>query len=113
VLAGTFIVSEREIGAYAFALFGLPILMLWMGEKQYLDRSRSTVRGSNDDLEAANQRPQGPVYTSGQTECPLARGRVPGRQGARSDPVACRRRGGRTARGADGRPGRRNRLLTD
>jgi len=62
VLAGTFVASELQIGAYAFALFGLPILMLWIGEKQYLDRSRSTVselRGSNDDLEAANQRLQG------------------------------------------------------
>lgn len=62
LLAGTFVIAERALGGYAFALFGLPVLMLWIGEKQYLDRSRATVselRGSNDELEAANKRLQG------------------------------------------------------
>jgi diguanylate cyclase (GGDEF)-like protein/putative nucleotidyltransferase with HDIG domain len=62
LLAGMFVIAERELGGYAFALFGLPVLMLWIGEKQYLDRSRATVselRGSNDELEAANKRLQG------------------------------------------------------
>ena len=38
---------------------GLPLLTLWVAEKQYLDRSRATVtelRMSNDELEAANAR---------------------------------------------------------
>lgn len=62
LLAGTFVVTETELGPYAFALFGLPVLMLWIGEKQYLDRSRATVselRASNDGLEAANRRLKG------------------------------------------------------
>ncbi len=38
---------------------GLPLLTLWVAEKQYVDRSRATVtelRMSNDELEAANAR---------------------------------------------------------
>jgi diguanylate cyclase (GGDEF)-like protein/putative nucleotidyltransferase with HDIG domain len=62
LLAGTFVVSELGLGLYAFAVFGLPILMLWIAEKQYLDRSRASVtelRATNDELEAANARLRG------------------------------------------------------
>ena len=62
LVAGTFVVSELGLGLYVFAVFGLPILMLWIAEKQYLDRSRATVtelRATNDELEAANARLRG------------------------------------------------------
>jgi putative nucleotidyltransferase with HDIG domain len=62
LLAGTLVISERSLGLYVFAVFGLPVLILWIAEKQYLDRSRATVselRVSNDELEAANARLQG------------------------------------------------------
>jgi putative nucleotidyltransferase with HDIG domain len=57
MLAGTFVIAELSFGLYAIAVFGLPVLMLWIAEKQYLDRSRATVtelRGANDELERAN-----------------------------------------------------------
>ncbi|MDX6581519.1 MAG: hypothetical protein QOI10_703 [Solirubrobacterales bacterium] len=57
LLAGTFAVAELEFGITALAVFGLPVLMLWIAEKQYLDRSRATVtelRVTNDELEQAN-----------------------------------------------------------
>ncbi|MEK6326131.1 MAG: diguanylate cyclase [Actinomycetota bacterium] len=59
LLAGTLVISELSLGLYVFAVFGLPLLMLWIAEKQYLDRSRETVielRMSNDELEEANTR---------------------------------------------------------
>ena len=58
-LAGSFVVAEAHLGAYTFAIFGLPIVTLWIAEKQYLDRSRANVtelRTKNDELEAANAR---------------------------------------------------------
>jgi putative nucleotidyltransferase with HDIG domain len=61
LLAGTFVICEQSLGLSAFALFGLPMLMLWIAEKQYLDRSRSTVtelRAKNDELQGANQQLQ-------------------------------------------------------
>ncbi len=57
LLAGTFVIAELSFGLYALAVFGLPVLMLWIAEKQYLDRSRATVtelRTANDELEQAN-----------------------------------------------------------
>ncbi len=57
LIAGTFVIAELSFGLYALAVFGLPVLMLWIAEKQYLDRSRATVtelRGANDELEQAN-----------------------------------------------------------
>jgi diguanylate cyclase (GGDEF)-like protein/putative nucleotidyltransferase with HDIG domain len=58
-LAGSFIVAEAHLGAYTFAIFGIPIVTLWIAEKQYLDRSRANVtelRTKNDELEATNAR---------------------------------------------------------
>jgi diguanylate cyclase (GGDEF)-like protein/putative nucleotidyltransferase with HDIG domain len=56
-LAGSFVVTEAHLGAYTFAIFGIPIVTLWIAEKQYLDRSRASVtelRTKNDELEQAN-----------------------------------------------------------
>jgi putative nucleotidyltransferase with HDIG domain len=59
LVTGTFLISELDLGLYAIAVFGFPVVMLWVAEKQYLDRSRATVtelRQTNDDMEQANAR---------------------------------------------------------
>jgi putative nucleotidyltransferase with HDIG domain len=59
LLAGTFTLSERELGPWAFVVFGLPLFMMWVAEKQYVDRSRESVtelRDKNEELERANVR---------------------------------------------------------
>ncbi len=56
-LAGIFALAELDLGLYVIAAFALPVLMLWIAEKQYLDRSRTTVTGlreANDELEGKN-----------------------------------------------------------
>jgi len=61
LLSGTLVIAEHGLGLYAIALFGLPVLMLWIAEKQYLDRSRASVaelRKTNDELAGANARLQ-------------------------------------------------------
>lgn len=61
-LAGVFLLFERQLGAYAFAALVLPVFMIWLSQKQYLDRSRSGVtelRLSHTELEHANTRLQG------------------------------------------------------
>jgi putative nucleotidyltransferase with HDIG domain len=58
LVSGTFVVSEQRMGLFAVAVFGLPVVMLWVAQKQYLDRSRSSVkelRHSYAELEKANQ----------------------------------------------------------
>ena len=45
ILAATFVIAELGLGLYAIAAFALPVVMLWIAEKQYLDRSRATVTG--------------------------------------------------------------------
>jgi putative nucleotidyltransferase with HDIG domain len=62
VLAGTLVICEQQLGLYAFAIFGIPFAMLWVAQKQYLDRSRTSVaelRQSHDELELANRRLRG------------------------------------------------------
>ena len=57
ILAATFVIAELDLGLNALAVFALPVVMLWIAEKQYLDRSRATVTGlreANDELEAKN-----------------------------------------------------------
>ena len=57
VLAGTFLISETSLGLFAFFVFGLPVAMLWVAEKQYLERTRSSVaqlRRSHSELEGTN-----------------------------------------------------------
>jgi diguanylate cyclase (GGDEF)-like protein/putative nucleotidyltransferase with HDIG domain len=58
-LAGTFLVAYDEVGALAFALIGLPVAMLWLAEKQYLDHTRTSVaelRDRHEDATQANRR---------------------------------------------------------
>jgi diguanylate cyclase (GGDEF)-like protein/putative nucleotidyltransferase with HDIG domain len=58
-LAGTFLVAYDEVGALAFALIGLPVAMLWLAEKQYLDHTRMSVaelRNSHEEATQANRR---------------------------------------------------------
>jgi diguanylate cyclase (GGDEF)-like protein/putative nucleotidyltransferase with HDIG domain len=60
-LAGAFMLFERRVGPGALAALILPIFMLWLSQKQYLDRSRTSVaelRRSHDDLADANGRLQ-------------------------------------------------------
>jgi diguanylate cyclase (GGDEF)-like protein/putative nucleotidyltransferase with HDIG domain len=62
VLAATLVLSEDELGISVLAIFGIPFAMLWVAQKQYLDRSRTSVaelRRSHDELELANQRLRG------------------------------------------------------
>ena len=57
-VAGLFVVAEQELGATAFILFCVPIAMAWVTQKQYVDRSRTSVaalRASHHELEAANE----------------------------------------------------------
>jgi len=62
VLAGTLVITIDQLHAYAIGVFGIPFAMLWVAQKQYLDRSRSSVtelRRSHDELELANERLRG------------------------------------------------------
>jgi diguanylate cyclase (GGDEF)-like protein/putative nucleotidyltransferase with HDIG domain len=62
VLAGTLVICEQQLGVYAFAIFAIPFAMLWVAQKQYLDRSRTSVaelRRSHDELETANRQLRG------------------------------------------------------
>jgi diguanylate cyclase (GGDEF)-like protein/putative nucleotidyltransferase with HDIG domain len=59
LVAGTFVITEDYLGLYSLAIFGLPVVTLWIAEKQYLDRSRANVtelREANDELKTANAR---------------------------------------------------------
>jgi ribonuclease P protein subunit RPR2 len=42
-MAGTFLLGEQRLGGYVMAVFGVPTAMLWLAQKQYLDRSRTSV----------------------------------------------------------------------
>jgi diguanylate cyclase (GGDEF)-like protein/putative nucleotidyltransferase with HDIG domain len=56
-LAGLFVEVWHSSGYSVFALFGLPTALLWVGEQQYLERSRTGVedlRRSHTELERAN-----------------------------------------------------------
>ena len=58
-LAGTFLVAYDEVGSLAFALVGLPVAMLWVAQKQYLDHTRTSVtelRERHEEATQANQR---------------------------------------------------------
>jgi putative nucleotidyltransferase with HDIG domain len=57
-LAGLFVVAERALGLSAFVLFSAPVAMAWLTQKQYIDRSRTSVaalRASHRELEATNE----------------------------------------------------------
>jgi diguanylate cyclase (GGDEF)-like protein/putative nucleotidyltransferase with HDIG domain len=42
-IAALFVLSEERLGEWALVVFGLPIAMLWIAQKQYVDRSRTSV----------------------------------------------------------------------
>jgi putative nucleotidyltransferase with HDIG domain len=57
-LAGAFVAAERSLGPSAFVIFCVPLLLAWATQKQYLQRSRTSVaalRASHHELEAANE----------------------------------------------------------
>lgn len=59
LLAGFLVESERRLGPAGVLLFAVPVLLLWIGEQQYLSRSRAAVnalRERNEELEQANVR---------------------------------------------------------
>ncbi len=56
-LAGLFVTVWEKSAYGVFALFGVPTALLWIGEQQYLSRSRSSVedlRRSHTELEQVN-----------------------------------------------------------
>ena len=57
-VGGLFVIAERSLGLSAFVLFFLPLAMAWVAEKQYVERSRTSVsalRASHRELAAANE----------------------------------------------------------
>jgi hypothetical protein len=57
LVGGLFVVGEGSIGTSAFLIFFLPLAMSWVTQKQYLDRSRSSVeqlRRSHRELQRSN-----------------------------------------------------------
>jgi putative nucleotidyltransferase with HDIG domain len=57
-LAGVFVAAEDALGASAFVLFLVPLLLAWLTQRQYVRRSRTSVealRASHHELEAANE----------------------------------------------------------
>jgi hypothetical protein len=57
--AGAFVVIEGDHGAWAILYFAVPLLVLFVAEQQYVDRSRDSVaalRQHRDELAAANRR---------------------------------------------------------
>jgi putative nucleotidyltransferase with HDIG domain len=57
-LAGAFVAAEAALGASAFVLFLVPLLLAWLTQQQYVRRSRMSVealRASHHELEAANE----------------------------------------------------------
>jgi hypothetical protein len=67
LIAGAFVVLERDHGAFAILFFGIPLGLLWIAEKQYVGRSRESVvelRRHRDELESANERLRGLLTTN-------------------------------------------------
>lgn len=59
LLAAGLVECERRLGLAGILVFAVPVGLLWVGEHQYLSRSRAGVtalRERNDDLEQANVR---------------------------------------------------------
>jgi len=57
-LAGVFVVAQRSLGVTVVVLFIVPLLLAWFTQKQYVDRSRTSVealRASHRELQAANE----------------------------------------------------------
>jgi HD-GYP domain-containing protein (c-di-GMP phosphodiesterase class II) len=57
VLSGAFLLVHEKMGWNAFLVFGVPTVVLWVAEKQYLERSRAGVeelRRNHAELQVAN-----------------------------------------------------------
>jgi hypothetical protein len=57
-LAGLLLLAERQAGLYVFAIAGLPMGLVWLGQQQYLDRTRDSVeelRRSHAELAEVNE----------------------------------------------------------
>ena len=57
VLSGAFLLVHERMGWNAFLVFGVPTVVLWVAEKQYLERSRAGVeelRRNHTELQSAN-----------------------------------------------------------
>jgi putative nucleotidyltransferase with HDIG domain len=58
-LGGSFVAAERSVGPVALLVFVLPVLMLWVAQRQYVARSRdgvSELRRNHAELQGANER---------------------------------------------------------
>jgi putative nucleotidyltransferase with HDIG domain len=58
-LASGLIAAERSLGLAAIGVFAIPLVTLWLAQKQYVDRSRASVtelRAKNDELQEVNRR---------------------------------------------------------
>ena len=57
VIAGCLVVFERDYGVLALLIFAAPLAIVWVAERQYVDRSRESVdalRRNRDELQVAN-----------------------------------------------------------
>jgi HD superfamily phosphohydrolase YqeK len=54
LLAGGIVLTHRVMGSYALLVFTAPLIVVWLTEKQYVDRSRSSV----DELRRSNEQAQ-------------------------------------------------------
>jgi hypothetical protein len=81
-LAVALVEAEQRLGAAGILIFAVPVLMLWVGEQQYVRRSRASVnalRERNTELEQANVRYLQAITTVGhalQARDPEAAGRT-------------------------------------
>jgi hypothetical protein len=58
LLAGGIVLTYRAMGAYALLVFAAPLIVVWLTEKQYVDRSRSSVeelRRSHEQAQLTNR----------------------------------------------------------
>jgi diguanylate cyclase (GGDEF)-like protein/putative nucleotidyltransferase with HDIG domain len=61
-LGGVFVSAQRSLGPVALLLFVVPVLMLWLAQRQYVARSRTSVaelRRNHGELELANAKLRG------------------------------------------------------
>jgi diguanylate cyclase (GGDEF)-like protein len=59
LLAAAFVLAERQLGLFVGLIYVVPVGILWVAERQYVERSRASVtalRAKNTDLEQANDR---------------------------------------------------------
>ena len=59
LLAAAFVMAERDLGLFVGLIYVVPVGILWVAERQYVERSRASVtalRTKNTDLELANDR---------------------------------------------------------